>query len=327
MLDKVLKYDSDVLTAVHYFMKYPYAMRSGKGWLSKRLKVSPESIVEARKITRSRLNDGNFEVSDAFVFPKVLILDIETSPMRAYVWKRWKEDISLDQTISEWFCISWAAKWLYNEDGEYDDEVFGTVLTDSMIKKENDYFLMYKLREYLDKADIVVAHNGIRFDIPRINARFISLGIDPPSPYHIVDTLKEAKKVFAFSSNKLDALAQYLHTGTQKIKTDFSLWKRCLEGDTQALCDMLEYNKQDVLVLEKVYLKMRPFIKGHPNMGAILAKDNVCPVCGHSIEKTDYYYSTSVNRYRIYKCTHCKSLVRSRLPEAKSKVTHVSLGH
>ena len=315
--------DKEIKKALTHFKLHSYALRNGKGLISKRLKVSQEAVEIARNLIKKSIEDTT-KVSA----PKILILDIETAPMKAYVWKRWKEDISLDQTISEWFCLAWAAKWLYNPSGEYSHDIISEVLTPSQVKDENDYFIMCKLRELLNQADIVVAHNGAKFDIPRINSRFISLGINPPTPYYIVDTLREARKVFDFSSNKLDALASFMNTGTKKIKTDFSLWKSCMEGDEEALELMRDYNERDVYVLEKVYLKMRPFIKGHPNVGAILAKDNVCPICGSPlVTKYPGYYSTSVNRYTLYKCDRCHSVVRSRKPEEKSKVTHTSLGH
>lgn len=52
--------------------------------------------------------------------------------MRAFVWKRWKENISLGQTISEWFMLCWSAKWLYST------EVYGESITPEDVLKEDD---------------------------------------------------------------------------------------------------------------------------------------------------------------------------------------------
>ena len=46
-----------------------------------------------------------------------------------------------------------------------------------------------------------------------------------------------------------------------KIKTDNQLWIDVLNGSRQAVDDMLEYNKQDVILLEKVFDKLRPHIE------------------------------------------------------------------
>jgi len=44
--------------------------------------------------------------------PRVLIFDIETSPMVAYVWGRRDQNVALNQIKDEWYVIAWAAKWL-----------------------------------------------------------------------------------------------------------------------------------------------------------------------------------------------------------------------
>jgi hypothetical protein len=84
----------------------------GKGSLSKRYNISPEDVVKAKNLA----NIGKYT-------PKILIFDIETAPIKAYVWKLWKTDVHLEQILNDWFCIAWSAKWLYS------NEVMGDVLT------------------------------------------------------------------------------------------------------------------------------------------------------------------------------------------------------
>lgn len=283
---------------IEYFKRKPYAIKQGSGLLSRRLHCRKEDVIEARNL----LYKEGFEHK----LPKILIFDIETSPMRAYVWKRWKENISLEQTISEWFMIAWSAKWLY------DGEIMGEVLTPEEAKSEDDSRIVKKLWELINKADIVVAHNGNSFDIPKMNARFIIHGLPPTKPFFSVDTYRIAKKYFGFSSNKLDALAGYFGLA-HKLDTDFELWKRCLDGEEEALSYMLEYNKMDVKVLEEVYLKLLPWIKGHPNMNAF-TDEVVCTNCGSrdiEILEGQYYY-TQVNKYQLLRCKHCGAVFRSR---------------
>ena len=44
--------------------------------------------------------------------PRILLLDIETSPTMAAVWRLWKENIGLEQINNDWFIMSYSAKWL-----------------------------------------------------------------------------------------------------------------------------------------------------------------------------------------------------------------------
>jgi DNA-directed RNA polymerase subunit RPC12/RpoP len=71
---------------------------------------------------------------------------------------------------------------------------------------------------------------------------------------------------------------------------------------------MIKYNNQDVRGLEDVYLKLRPYIKNHPNLGVIMG-DSVCPNCGSSHLEEEYnkFYYTSANKFQIYRCMNCKT--------------------
>lgn len=241
--------------------------------------------------------------------PKVLIFDIETAPMIGYVWGRWNQNIALDQTVSEWFMICWSAKWLYTTD------IMGDVLTPEEAKAQDDSRIVKHLWELVNEADIVIAYNGLKFDVPRMNTRFLACGLQPPKPYIVIDPIKTMKSRFALSSNKLDSLA-ILFGIDVKLHTDFELWKNCMYGDTEALSYMLKYNKKDVDILEEVYIRLRPWIVNHPNISNIMDKD-ICPFCGYEKDgiELDGFYYTGVNYYKLYRCPECGAVYRSRLPE------------
>lgn len=289
-----------------------WALRKSKKQLSKYWHCSEEDIVAAKRAVQKKLNcscRGKYYKTDRPTqkpLPKVLIFDIETAPMKAYVWKRWKENISLDQTISEWFVICWSAKWLYSE------EVMSDTLTSEEAILENDERIVKSLWKLFDEADVVVGHNISGFDVPKMNSRFVVYGLNPPSHYFKVDTFDVAKRNFGFSSNKLDALATSFGI-PNKIETNFQLWKDCLDGDEDALYYMTEYNKKDVEIAEAVYLKLRPYIKSHPNI-SLLTDRNCCCNCGsEDLELVENkYYCTSVSKFPIYRCKHCGTLVRGR---------------
>lgn len=543
--------------ALELLTKKPYLVTMGANTVARRYGYSRQEITEAKKLfyKRRALKRG----------PRILIFDIETSPMKAYVWKRWKENISLDQTISEWFMICWAAKWLGEE------EVYSSCLTPSEITEEDDKRITEELWKLLDEADIVVGHNCLekhtkilktdltwveagalkvgdklvgfeeehfpnkprqikeaivtentiikkkalkvtlsdgtsiiatpehkwlklsekgrdyqwcetqylkvgqrverflnpwvqdtsyeagwlsgfisgegtlkgsdyrgsswsvssidfcqrptkvldqaleycdklnidiaplqskngglgkgdtlytytlggkfktleylgklrinrlidkidwnrfgslksqssetlsivsiedageqeicilgtstntyiaegfamhnckKFDIPKMNSRFILNGLPPCSPYKQIDTCEVSKKSFGFSSSKLDALATYFGF-PNKDKTDFNLWKACLEGNQKALEYMAKYNIKDVAILEKVYIKLRSWIPNHPNAGLYIESDKpVCPICGSThMELTSDFKYTHTSKFKVMRCTDCGGIARIR---------------
>ncbi len=233
---------------------------------------------------------------------RVLILDIETAPIRAMVWRVWKENISIEQIKADWFILSWSAKWLNSS------EVMGERLTGSEAKREDDKRIVKKLWHLFNEADIIIAHNGWSFDIPKVCSRFIIHGMRPPTPYRSIDTLKIAQKRFGFTHNKLDYLAK-LFGLNKKLKTDFELWVKCLEGDDQSLQYMLDYNKLDVIILEEVYLKLRGWANSHPNMNMWQSEDG-CSNCGSLHIIANGFYTTQTGKYRSYQCQDCGAFSR-----------------
>ena len=288
-----------------YFQTHKGYLKRSVSQIANRTHSRISDVIEAKRILRANKHEEDFKRAK---LPKILIFDIETAPMKAYVWRVWKENISIDQTISDWFVICWSAKWLYSA-----DMMSGCVTPEEAVS-EDDSRIVKDLWKLFDEADMVVAHNGRKFDVPKMNSRFLVNGLNPPKPYYIIDTLQVAQKQFGFASNKLDALAVYFGY-PRKLDTDFTLWSKCLEGDKESLDYMLEYNKQDVVLLEEVYLKLRPWIKNHPNVGNYLNMEtNVCSTCGSdnvSLIEDKWYY-TSVNKYHLYRCNCCGAISRGR---------------
>lgn len=281
------------------FTYQPYRATMGARTQAQRLGVNIEDVYEARRL---------FKDKRVVHTPKILILDIETAPMKAYVWKRWRENIYLDQTISEWYLLSWAGKWLGDKDA------FGRVLTAPEISEENDSRILIDLHKTLQEADIVIAHNANRFDIPKLNTRFLLLDMPPTTPYRVIDTYEVVKKQFGFSSNSLDALATFFGFDN-KDPHDFELWKQCLEGSSEALVRLFNYNKKDVEILEKVYLKLRPWIKNHPNIEVISNNNKpICPHCGSEFitEVKNKVYNTQHYKYPVFSCYRCGAVFRSK---------------
>lgn len=234
-------------------------------------------------------------------FPIITVLDIETLPIHARTWKVGKTVLSPDNVIKDWCVLSYAYKRLFSP------EIKGDVLTPKEVETRNDKRLMEGLWKVLDESNIVIAHNGLAFDIPKINTRLIKHGLPPPSRYHQIDTLIAAQKSFKFTSNKLDFIGNYLGVG-RKIKTEYQLWIRCDEGEKSALQEMLTYNLQDVGLLEDVYVLLRPWTPTHPNMSLYVhdeGGDDVCKVClSDNIDWVGEYF-TNASVYMSYTCNNC----------------------
>lgn len=173
----------------------------------------------------------------------------------------------------------------------------------------DDKALVKDIWKLLDEADIVVAHNGKQFDVKVCQARFIFHGLKPTSPFKVVDTKDAVKKVARFNSNKLDDLGSLLGIG-KKIKTDFDLWEGCIKGDKAAWRQMVTYNKQDVLLLERLYLTLLPWTSNHPNYGAFDDRAK-CPKCGSDHVQARGTTRTQSRVYQRWQCQKCGGWLRS----------------
>ncbi len=239
--------------------------------------------------------------------PKILLFDIETAMMEVYVWGLYRQAIPPSNVIEDWFCLGWSAKWLF------DSEIMSDILSPKEAVAKDDKRIMKGIWSLLDEADVIIAHNCSRFDVRKANARFIKHGLMPPMPYQVVDTLQVVKRYFAFSSYTLSYVCNMFGL-SNKLDVSYDLWKKCIKGDKEALKYMEEYNRQDVVALEELYVKLRPWIKSSINTGLYVESDKpVCPTCGSTNLDWRGYYYTSVSKFRAFRCNECGSIGRERI--------------
>jgi hypothetical protein len=242
---------------------------------------------------------------------RTLLWDIETSPNLGWIWGKWEQNvIKFDR---EWHILSIAWKWL----GDKNVQVKG--LPDYpryKVDTEDDLDLVALAHSLFCEADIVVGHNGKAFDTKKGQSRMFVQGYDPPSPFKEIDTLKVARKYFAFNSNRLDDLCQSIGLGKKLDTGGFETWLGCIRGDRKAWAQMKQYNAHDVVLLEGLYLRLQPWIAGHPNVATISGRPDVCPKCGSDAGMIRRgYTSTSVSRRVSYQCKGCGGYSSGRKTE------------
>lgn len=244
--------------------------------------------------------------------PRILIYDIETTPILGYVWSMYEANVLGDPVEpSHQLCYSY--RWYGEEEVHVvSQRQFGRSWRRNM---RDDRQLITSLWKLFNEADIIVAHNGDQFDQKKSQARMLVHGLSKPSPYFQVDTLKIARKNFKLESNRLDAVGKVLGCG-QKLSTGgFGLWTGCMSGDEDAWDTMEAYNVQDVQLLTEVYetLLMGGWIDNHPSLSNISGRPEACPKCGQEgrMQKRGIRY-TKTTTYQQYQCGHCSSYSRER---------------
>lgn len=242
---------------------------------------------------------------------KILIYDIETTPILGYTWSTFKTDVI--DVVQDWQMICFAYKW-------YDKKKIHFVRPEKG-DPWNDKAMVQQLWDLFNEADVIVGHNVDRFDIRKANALFFRHGLTPPSPFKSVDTLKVARKAFHNSSNRLDALGQLVGIGRKKQTQGYmELFKGTMLADSPSgWKTMREYNLQDVKLTEDLYVKLLPWIKSHP---IDLDNPDGCPTCGSLNLQRRGFRDLKSFRYPRYYCNDCGSWHRgrARIPIIKPKL-------
>lgn len=222
---------------------------------------------------------------------------METSPNLAHVWSLWgQQNVSLNQLMESGEVLCWAAKW----HGER-AVAFGSI-------NDGKEDMLQRAHDMVNEADVVVHFNGRSFDMKWLNAEWARMGWNPPAPYHEIDLKLIAASTFRFPSNKLEYIATEL-LGSGKVKHEgHGLWVKCMNGDPAAWKRMEKYNVADVRLTEKLFDRLRPWIRNLPNpalYGEAQAGPHTCPGCGSASVKKEGYAYTKVSVYQRYSCLAC----------------------
>lgn len=226
---------------------------------------------------------------------KILTLDIENRPNMAYVWGLFNQNISIGQVAEHAETFSFAAKWHHKKQVEF-------YSTFHHGKEE----MVGQAHRLLDEADVVVGYNSKNFDLKHLNREIVLAELDKPSPYQQVDLLHVVRSQFRFTSNKLDYVAQQFGLGAKTSHSGFDLWLRCMQGDEKAWALMRKYNKQDVVLTEALYDRLRPWVPNHPSVPLHDGTEgDACRNCGGVDLRNEGYAYTSQSKFQRFQCRDC----------------------
>lgn len=212
-----------------------------------------------------------------------LFFDIETSPNVVFSWNvGYDVRIDHDNILKERAIICICYKF------EGDKKVHHLTWN-----KGDDKKILEKFAGIINTADEVIGHNSDKFDIKWVRTRCLYHGIPMTHDIKSIDTLKASRSKFRFNSNKLDYIGKYLGLGEKLDTGGFSLWKDIiLKNSRQAMNKMVEYCKQDVILLESIFQKINSYIPVKTNAAVMFERDSIaCPECLSE--------HTVVNRHKV----------------------------
>lgn len=276
--------------------------------------MSQRQIAKTLGVPRSTIGDYirkmnvvPYDSAPRFDGPKILFIDIETSPIIAHVWRLFDQNVGLNQIEMDWSILSFCAKWKGDDEIIYMD-------TRNQDDINDDTTLLDSLWRLLNEADFVVGQNSKRFDVKKINARFILNGLPKPSTFRQIDTLEIAKRQFGFTSNKLEYMTDKLCTVYKKLThgkfPGHKLWAECMKGNMEAWEEMEEYNVNDVLSLEELYDILSSWDDKLPNFDVYV--DGILDMT--EWEKDGFHYS-NLGKFQKYRNIRTGVQRRSRVNE------------
>mgnify|MGYP001583354770 CR=1 FL=1 len=175
---------------------------------------------------------------------KEMYLDIETSltgiigNFGTRVRGEW---IDAEMIGHPYYIICWSALCT-----DKPNKVYSACVTQEDAMKFDDKNILATLWDLMNRADVIAGHNVDKFDVKKINTRFLVGGFDEPLPCKTIDTLKIAKKKYGFERNTMDYLCGIFGI-KQKKKMERKDWVAIEKtGDPKSLRRMLIYNRGDV---------------------------------------------------------------------------------
>lgn len=246
---------------------------------------------------------------------KILTLDIETSPHLCWSFQTWNTNILPIQVIEPTRMLCVAAKWEHKKKVHFfsEYEAFNPELGEGWELEFHHRYMVERIHELMDEADVVVTYNGDKFDLPHLNREFHLAGLTPPSPYVSVDLYKVIKRNEIWMSHKLAYITERLELSGKLENSGWQLWKDVQSSDPvvrhKAWLEMRRYNKRDTVTTEELKAECLPLITNLPHPALFLDEGIpsvlLCTNCESPNVQRRGYAKTKTRKYPRYQCQDC----------------------
>ena len=275
------------------------------------LSLSRSSIQRyLKKLNELSNNDVVTPVDDKV---NILFWDLESSLMEGMFFRIWQENIKFKRITKQSHLLT--ASWAFN-----DEPVQGVRVTPDDVATSNDFDIVVKMVQAINKADVIVTFNGKRFDSKLLNTRALFWGLPPIKPVKHIDLFEQSKRLFKFPSNSMQNISMYLGENG-KLATSSDLWESCANYKNYDECDkaldeMLRYNQIDIEATRDLFYRYQGRMKGVPNIATITNdKKNTehlrCTHCGSlDVDKMEEKTYTTSSSFDLYRCGDCKGISR-----------------
>ncbi len=237
--------------------------------------------------------------------PRILYYDIETSPLKAWIWgcgEQYIRHAQLEQGFKMWGIICVTYCW---NDGEPAKSI------DWGYNKQDTSRVVEKFDRIISQADHTIGKNSDRFDTKMINACRMFAGLPgmPGWTKYTDDLEKQMRRYFRLPSQSLDYISQQLGLGG-KIKMEMQDWIDIVEKNANGKISfdkMIAYGKKDVEDTRFLWDKLAEHFD--PKFNRATFEDNGVRCkhadCGSDLLKKDGTRVAGNTRYQQYFCNTC----------------------
>lgn len=187
---------------------------------------------------------------------KIMVYDIETSRATFKLFWTGQQYVPISSMVKAPKIISISWKWLGS------DEVFALHWNKNHCDKK---MLKEFIKEY-NKADMVIGQNNDKFDNRWVNARIAKHDLFVNTHVKSFDIMKQNKKHFRLPSYSMKFMCEYFGVEQKLEHSGKKMWDMIEDGtrdeQKQALKEMIDYNKGDIISTEALYYRLRRYY-GH----------------------------------------------------------------
>lgn len=256
--------------------------------------------------------------------PRILFYDIETAPLKAWVWSTGKQYVNHKQLVKDHsrygiICVTYC--WNDNKPAQCIDWGYNEQDTGKVVKEFD---------EIIKTADYTIGKNSDRFDTKMINAARMFAGLPglPQWTKYTDDLERQMRRYFRMPSQSLDYISGQLGLGG-KIKMEMQDWIDIVEKNDngeRSLAKMIKYGKKDVIDTRSLWFKLSEHFDSKWNQAAYQNIDLSCKHmdCGSENIKKNGTRMAGKTRYQEYACVDCGRYAgRSSISKVQEKIGRV----